>query len=138
MPRRELPLVDGDEALISFAAQLRQLREKAGSPTYRELSKSAHYSVTVLSEAASGRKLPTIFTLCADAEERAWFVKALVRATAAETSRAGVVIGVRADFYGHCARHPELVDVLQGGQVLVGPMSADELRLAIEPVTIPV
>ncbi|GGU32925.1 nSTAND1 domain-containing NTPase [Lentzea flava] len=273
--------------MLSFAADLRRLREKAGRPTYRELSRQAHYSVTVLSDAASGRKLPTlavtlayveacggdaeewrqrwhelseqlaappaegvrapylglaafqiedsdrffgrdaliaeltrrvgerrflgvfgasgsgkssllraglvarthgpvvvftpgtspreecalrmaeltgtrvgqvlhdladpaalhlylgmagdevlvvvdqfeeIFTLCQDADERAWFVDALITASA---KHARVVLGVRADFYGHCGRYPRLVKALQDSQVLVGPMDADELRQAI-------
>ncbi|MFS8097849.1 hypothetical protein LFM09_11975 [Lentzea alba] len=287
MPRPERPLGPEDSSLLSFAADLRRLREKAGKPTYRELSKQAHYSVTVLSDAASGRKLPTlavtlayveacggdaeewrrrwhelseelteppaegvrppylglaafqvedsdrffgrdvliaelvrrsserrflgvfgasgsgkssllraglvartntpsvvftpgarpreecalrmaeltgtrvgqvledlkdpaalhvylgmvadevlvvvdqfeeVFTLCQDEDERAWFVEALVRASA---RHGRVVIGVRADFYGHCGRYPELVKALQDSQVLVGPMDADELRQAI-------
>jgi hypothetical protein len=60
MPRPERSLGPEDSALLGFAADLRRLREKAGKPTYRELSKQAHYSVTVLSDAASGRKLPTL------------------------------------------------------------------------------
>ncbi|MEU0881461.1 hypothetical protein ABZ345_22855 [Lentzea sp. NPDC005914] len=60
MPRPERPLDSDDAELLRFAADLRLLREKAGKPTYRELSKVAHYSVTVLSEAASGRKLPSL------------------------------------------------------------------------------
>ncbi|MET9629749.1 hypothetical protein ABZX92_20025 [Lentzea sp. NPDC006480] len=287
MPRPERPLGPEDSALLGFAADLRRLREKAGKPTYRELSKQAHYSVTVLSDAASGRKLPTlavtlayveacggdaeewrqrwhelseelsappaegvrapylglaafqvedsdrffgrdvliaelrerlgerrflgvfgasgsgkssllraglvarthgpsvvftpgarpreecalrmaeltgarvgqvlqdledpaalhvylgmagsevlvvvdqfeeIFTLCRSEEERAWFVEALVHAA---DKHARVVIGVRADFYGHCGRYPLLVKALQDSQVLVGPMSGDELRQAI-------
>ncbi|MGW4207704.1 nSTAND1 domain-containing NTPase [Lentzea sp. NPDC004789] len=60
MPRPERPLDSDDDELLRFAADLRLLREKAGKPTYRELSKVAHYSVTVLSEAASGRKLPSL------------------------------------------------------------------------------
>ncbi|GLZ29198.1 hypothetical protein Lesp02_13880 [Lentzea sp. NBRC 105346] len=291
MPRPERPLGPEDSALRMFAADLRLLREKAGKPTYRELSARAHYSVTVLSDAASGRKLPSlavtlayveacggdvdewrerwrelsaelagpplddggrppylglsafqvddsdrffgrdalvaqlvervgerrflgvfgasgsgkssllraglaarfegrvvvftpgpspreecaimlagltgqpvgrmrvelsdpanlhlhlrmtgsdvllvvdqfeeIFTLCRDDEERAWFVDALVGAAEAATSRTRVVIGVRADFYGHCGRYPRLVAALQDSQVLVGPMDADELREAI-------
>ncbi|SNY37590.1 hypothetical protein [Paractinoplanes atraurantiacus] len=42
-----------------FAARLRALREECGRPTYRELSKLAHTSYNSLSEAASGRRLPT-------------------------------------------------------------------------------
>ncbi|NUT50401.1 MAG: hypothetical protein HOV94_24310, partial [Saccharothrix sp.] len=70
-----------------------------------------------------------VFTLCGDADRR-WVVRALTHAAGA----ARVVIGVRADFYGHCARHPELLDALHGAQALVGPMSPEQLRRAvIEP-----
>lgn len=308
MPRQERPLEAGDNPLLGFAADLRLLRQKAGLPTYRQLSRAAHYSVTVLAEAAAGRKLPSlavtlayvnacggdtvqwrqrwqalsaasaappaadtsvqrppypglaafqqadadlffgrerivgqllarlgeqrflgvfgasgcgkssllraglaarasvegldgriprtvvftpgprpreecalrlaaltgrpagtlrtelaadpanlhlylrqavadqpdgvdvlwvvdqfeeVFTVCRDAEERAWFVSALVQAARAETSRVRVVLGVRADFYGHCGQHPELVEVLQDSQVLLGAMTAEELRQAI-------
>ncbi|QUQ72589.1 WD40 repeat domain-containing protein [Kutzneria sp. CA-103260] len=60
MPRSERPLDDGDGPLLRFAADLRKLREQAGSPVYRELSRRAHYSTAVLSEAAGGRKLPSL------------------------------------------------------------------------------
>jgi WD40 repeat protein len=60
MPRGERPLDAGDSALIRFAADLRRLRRKAASPTYRELARRTHYSIAPLSEAASGRKLPTL------------------------------------------------------------------------------
>jgi WD40 repeat protein len=72
-----------------------------------------------------------VFTLCADTQERTQFVDALITAATAETSRTRVVLGVRADFYGYCARYPQLVDALRDGQVMVGPMSVDELRQAI-------
>jgi energy-coupling factor transporter ATP-binding protein EcfA2 len=72
-----------------------------------------------------------VFTLCADPAERTAFIRALVAAAASEQSRVRVVLGVRADFLGHCGDHPELREALRGGQVLVGPMTADELREAI-------
>jgi WD40 repeat protein/energy-coupling factor transporter ATP-binding protein EcfA2 len=72
-----------------------------------------------------------LFTVCEDAAERAAFVAALTTAAAEPASRTRVVLGVRADFYGHCAEYPELVDALRDGQVLVGAMTADELRQAI-------
>ncbi|WP_223198522.1 nSTAND1 domain-containing NTPase [Solihabitans fulvus] len=308
MPRRERPLDAGDDAVVRFAGELRSLREKAGGPTYRELSKRAHYSVTALSEAANGRRLPSlavtlayvtacggdaeawettwrsvaaesteppdqqdttaapyvglaafqstdadrffgrerlveelservcrhrflgvfgasgsgkssvlragllaragstglsgrgaqpalvftpgphpveecavhfaaltgesatalraefatdrnslhlrirqalaarhtdedlllvvdqfeeVFTLCQDRDERAAFVAVLVTAATAATSRVRVVLGVRADFYGHCGEHPALVEALRDAQVLVGPLTTDELRNAI-------
>ena len=42
------------------------------------------------------------------------------------------MLAVRADFYGRCAAYPELSRLLGANHVLVGPMSRDELRRAIE------
>ncbi|MGY6655237.1 nSTAND1 domain-containing NTPase [Amycolatopsis sp. TRM77291] len=261
MPRRERPLGPGDDVVVSFAADLRLLREKAGGPTYRELSTRAGYSAAALSEAAGGRKLPglavttayvtacggdvpaweqrwrtvaaglaaaagerdetelpylglaafqtadaarffgrerlvaelagklaerrlvgvfgasgsgkssvlraglaasserpvvlrtpgahpleedldaegrllivdqfeEVYTLCRDQAEREKFVDALL-ALARDEHGTRVVLGVRADFYGHLCRHAGLVEALTDAQVMVGPMTADELRTAI-------
>ncbi|RSM83144.1 hypothetical protein DMH04_23670 [Kibdelosporangium aridum] len=253
MARPEKPVSSHDPALAAFANDLRRLRAEAGSPTYRQLSRVAHYSATVLSEAASGKSLPTLavtlafvraccgdvdswrtrwlgisensgegpdekapyvgmtafqpddaekffgreelvqdirarlrqrsflavfgasgsgkssvlraglaaawmkdekpvlvvtpgadpphlpaeddllvvvdqfeelFTLCEDAAERDRFIQ---RILALPT----VVIGVRADFYGHCAQYPALVEALKDAQVLIGPMTPDDLSRAI-------
>jgi hypothetical protein len=277
MPRTERPLDCEDTELGQFAADLRKLREKAGKPSYRALASRAHYSAATLSDAAGGKKLPSlavtlayvtacggdsqeweqrwrdiaappepageapyvgmkafdkedadrfhgrekltakllelthtrpfvgvfgasgsgkssllragllprlgqaliftpgvqpldecavrlaqltghsavvlrseltdpaalgllirqhdenlvlvvdqfeeVFTLVGP-EQRDWFVQALMSAP-------HVVIGVRADFYGHVGRHPELVEALDGAQILVGPLTTDELRRAI-------
>lgn len=72
-----------------------------------------------------------LFTLCVDERERAVFVDALVTAATDPASRTRVVLGIRADFLGHCAHHPSLVTALRDTQVLIGPMSAEELRVAI-------
>ncbi|MFE0154052.1 hypothetical protein ACFWY5_43410 [Nonomuraea sp. NPDC059007] len=42
------------------------------------------------------------------------------------------VLAVRADFLGRCAEHPALRTALERGQVVVGAMTEDELRAAIE------
>ncbi|MBV9845549.1 MAG: WD40 repeat domain-containing protein [Kutzneria sp.] len=309
MPRSERPLDHSDESLCQFAADLRKLRQQAGNPVYRDLSARSHYSVTALSQAAAGRKLPTlavtlayvaacggdtdtwqtrwrelaaaqespatadppdiqppylglssfqetdadrffgrdallaevleqirvrrlvaafgasgsgkssllragvaatalrngvtsggpqpvlvitpghhpidqcaiylaaltggsaprlrtqlttdptslhlyvrqtlvnqptdvevilvidqfeeVFTLCENQTEREAFITALVHAATAPTSQTRVVLGVRADFLGHCAQHVNLREALRGGQVLVGAMGVDELRDAI-------
>ncbi|MGR6917959.1 nSTAND1 domain-containing NTPase [[Actinomadura] parvosata] len=298
MPRRERPLDAGDDPLLRFAADLRRLREMAGRPSYRELARRAHYSAGTLSEAAGGRKLPSlavtlayveacgadpekwqerwyslaaemnrpeppeasgerppyvglasfgpddadrffgrerllerlrsglaehrvlavlgasgsgkssllragllpvaqallltpgahpfrecavrlasrlgvpagalladltagrhnlglalrqvadkegrsgdlvlivdqfeeVFTLCPDPAEAAAFIDALVSAAREPGSRTRVVLGVRTDFYTHCVRHPDLAEVLQQAQILVGPMTTEELRQAI-------
>ncbi|MER7187676.1 serine/threonine-protein kinase, partial [Streptomyces hyaluromycini] len=58
MGRREAPVPDGP--LKDFAEGLRELRAQApGSPTYRELAVRARYSSSALSDAASGRRLPS-------------------------------------------------------------------------------
>ncbi|WP_410574903.1 hypothetical protein [Amycolatopsis sp. cmx-4-61] len=72
-----------------------------------------------------------VFTLCQDDQERARFLDALVTATTEPGSRTRVVLGIRTDFYTHCARHPELAEAMQDAQVLVGPMTTEELRQAI-------
>ena len=76
-----------------------------------------------------------VFTACSDERERAAFIAAL---SAASRRPAGdlrpaalVVLGLRADFYPHALRYPELVSALQHWQVLVGPMTEPELRSAI-------
>jgi WD40 repeat protein len=72
-----------------------------------------------------------VFTLGADPQERTRFVDLLVTAATADESLVRVVLGVRADFYGHCKALPALLDAMRDGQVAVGPMSGDELRRAI-------
>lgn len=73
-----------------------------------------------------------LFTLCPDAGERVEFIDALLDAACNPDGMVHVVLGVRADFYGHCATHPGLLKTLgEGAQVLVGPMTRDELRSAI-------
>jgi WD40 repeat protein len=60
VPRGERPLEAGDGPLLRFAADLRRLRQKAGSPPYRTLAEHAHYSISTLSSAASGQRLPSL------------------------------------------------------------------------------
>ncbi|MFD1051303.1 NB-ARC domain-containing protein, partial [Kibdelosporangium lantanae] len=60
MPRQENPLDEPDSPVARFATELRSLRDQAGKPPYRALSRTAHYSPTVLSAAAAGKKLPSL------------------------------------------------------------------------------
>lgn len=71
-----------------------------------------------------------VFTLCRDPAERARFLGLLLAARDPGT-RLRVLIAVRADFYVRCAEHRELADALRGAGLLVGPMTADELREAV-------
>ncbi|GHC83950.1 nSTAND1 domain-containing NTPase [Streptomyces flavofungini] len=71
-----------------------------------------------------------VFTLCRDPQERADFIDRLLEARGPD-SRLRVVLGVRADFYGRCAEHRVLADVLSDASLLVTAMSPGELRQAV-------
>ncbi|MET9915027.1 hypothetical protein ABZZ74_51735 [Streptomyces sp. NPDC006476] len=71
-----------------------------------------------------------LYTLCADPAERAGFIDRLLTAQA-PNSRLRVLIAVRADFFGHLARHRPLADALRDAALLVAPMNRSELRDAI-------
>lgn len=60
MGRPMLPIDPQRGPVERFAAGLRELRDRAGSPPYRELARRAHYSATTLSVACSGLKLPSL------------------------------------------------------------------------------
>lgn len=49
----------GPQGVADFCDQLRQLREDAGSPSFRQLSQLTHFSASTLAEATTGRRLPT-------------------------------------------------------------------------------
>jgi WD40 repeat protein/DNA-binding SARP family transcriptional activator len=73
-----------------------------------------------------------VFTSCRDEREQTAFLAALTAAAWATDGYASIVVVVRADYYGHCAADRKLAELLAADHVLVGPMSADELRRAIE------
>ena len=71
-----------------------------------------------------------LFTACREEARREAFATELARLAAGD--RIHIVVAVRSDFYGHCARYPELASLLAGNQLLVGPMGRHELRRVIE------
>ena len=64
--------------------------------------------------------------------DRIAFFRNLLRAATIANGRTIVILTMRADFYGKCAAFPELATAVSQHQELVGPMSPDELRRAIE------
>jgi hypothetical protein len=58
--RPERPLDASDGPVARFALALRQLRGAAGYPSYRMLARTALYSPSVLSSAASGTTFPSL------------------------------------------------------------------------------
>lgn len=75
-----------------------------------------------------------LFTLNPNRADRELFLETLAVMTESAHSRVKVVLALRADFYGVCASHPWLNDRINENQLLVGPMSRQELR---DAVTIP-
>ncbi|GAA3895006.1 hypothetical protein GCM10023084_54710 [Streptomyces lacrimifluminis] len=87
------------------------------------------------------------FTLCADETVRNTFIQLLHAASSppgpgeragpgeaagsGEPAPALVVLGIRADFYDQCLRHPELADALQHRHMVLGPLTTAELRDAV-------
>lgn len=128
-----------EECAVAFAGAI-----GATAPVLRQelLADPSHLHLVVRQVAGDADLLlvvdqfEEVFSVCDDPIERSWFVSALVAAAYAESSRIRVVLGVRADFYAHCGRYPELVDALTDAQMLVGSMSADQLReAATRPAT---
>ncbi len=81
-----------------------------------------------------------IFTQCSDESERQQFIgimcsiASLLRSGTADrviVDGTAVVLGMRADFYAQALRYEKLAHALQSAQLIVGPMSDEELRRAI-------
>ena len=118
--------------MVQFARDMRLLREKAGTPTYRELSARAHYSVAALSEAASGRKLPSLPVMVAyvaacggdtaEWEKRWRMTAAQLAATKADAPGEGD--GDRAPYVGLAAFQPEDAGRFFGRDKLVSDLLA--------------
>jgi len=73
-----------------------------------------------------------LFTICRDETSRLAFIKNLRYAATVSLGRTVVVLTMRADFYGKCAAYPALAATMADSQLLVGPMTEDELLQAIE------
>jgi WD40 repeat protein/class 3 adenylate cyclase len=72
------------------------------------------------------------FTLCTGEAERSDFVEALSGAARRWPENVAVILAIRADYYGHCAPYPDLAGALAANHVLVGPLTREELKRAIE------
>ncbi|MEU6404881.1 hypothetical protein [Streptomyces sp. NPDC046985] len=137
-----LVLTPGPHPFEECAARLAALTGASAVALHEELRatpRALHLTVLqLLAQQPPGAELllvvdqfEEIFTLCGDAEERTAFIAALLTAAGAANSRTRVVLGVRADFYAACSQFPDLVEAVQDSQLLVGPMTTEELRRAV-------
>jgi WD40 repeat protein/energy-coupling factor transporter ATP-binding protein EcfA2 len=132
----------GERPMHELATRLARSATASAEATYQELTADPAAVGAKIRAALTGCPASTsllivvdqfeeVFTLCRNAQERTRFIDVLVSAADVLTSRARVVLGVRADFYARCADYPALVSALRGRQVLVGPMGEQDLRAVI-------
>jgi WD40 repeat protein len=73
-----------------------------------------------------------IFTSCNDEEQRCRLIDNILYATNVTGGRAIVVLTMRADFYAQCLTYPGLRAAISDHQVLIGPLSDEEIREVIQ------
>lgn len=77
-------------------------------------------------------QLEELFTECKSENERMAFINNLFYAVDHKDSRVRIVFTLRADFFSHCLKIDRLKTLLTTSQRLVGAMSPEDLRAAIE------
>lgn len=103
-------------------------------------TRSLHMTIERMAEAQDTTRLllvvdqfEELFTLCRDEVERKAFIDNLLTATVSEAKGpTTVVITLRADFYERCSEYENLRQALAKHQEYIGPMTAREMRRAIE------
>ncbi|WP_330338893.1 WD40 repeat domain-containing protein [Streptomyces sp. NBC_00557] len=137
--------------LATVAADARQAEQEAtedpavpGSDSPK-IARAAREAVSAwVRREAPGESRPVIvvdqfeetFTLCAAEADRRTFIQLLhaactPSADSDEPAPVLVVLGIRADFYEQCLGYPELADALQHRHMVLGPLTAAELREAV-------
>ena len=118
------PLTPGADPLDRLTASL---ATDAGDATQATDATDASMPRVVLID-----QFEELFTACDDPDERAAFLALLEDATSPDaTDPCAAVLALRIDFYAEAAATGHLAEQLQHAQVLVGPMSREELRRAI-------
>ncbi|MEU3280246.1 nSTAND1 domain-containing NTPase [Streptomyces antibioticus] len=113
-----------------------------GTPAFDKAVRAAVVAWARRVEADSGARPVVIvdqfeetFTLCPDERDRRTLIRTLHAACTPsgpdEDAPVLIVLGIRADFYEQCLGHPELADALQHRHMVLGPLTAGELREAV-------
>ena len=123
--------------LPSLAAGLLPGSERWGRAVLRPGARPVAELDSALSGAERGERLvlvvdqfEEVFTTTADPAEQEAFIGRL--GDLASDPAMAVVVTIRADYTGHCSLYPEFAERLAANLVLVGPMTGDQLRRAIE------
>jgi Tol biopolymer transport system component len=116
--------------LDSLAATARLIDDLAQEPRSLALffarAGSRRHTVLVIDQ------FEELFTLCRDEFEREAFIDNLLTMISPGQSSSTLIITLRADFYAYLAQYPELREAVAQKQEYIGPMTAEELRRAIE------
>lgn len=114
------------------------LRQLTGPPMTARIS-SASTSLETRPENATQRRVVLVvdqfeelFTECKEPAQRHDFIEAIFAAADPLKGGALVVVALRADFYSHALRFPQLAAIAATQQLPVGPMKDAELRQAVE------
>ena len=103
-----------------------------------ECSSAAELAKALAQQAAGERlvlavdQFEELFAAGISEDERRAFIDVLVDEAWNPERRALILLALRADFFGRLAPYVELTDLVGQNHVLLGPMSASELRRAIE------
>ena len=125
---RAVNVGQGASALADLIAELQRSEKALHLTTRQSLSENAsHMRLVVLVD-----QFEELFTLCCKEELREALVRNLLYAARVAQGQTLVILTMRADFYAKCAVNAELAAAFSDRHVLVGPMSEDELRRAIE------
>lgn len=135
-------ITPGAEPLESLAMVSAGLIRESPVTALRELESDERALQLALSGAAAASgpefrlllfidQLEELFTLCTDSWKRSQFIDAIVHAAGRE-GKLVLVMALRGDFYGHCGAFPELARLIEQSHILLGPLSREELREAIE------
>jgi hypothetical protein len=137
-------LTPTDRPLRELAAKLTHSAESVRATTMlmddlRTDSRSLDLFIAKLPLSSSQKVLIVVdqfeelFTACEDDAERTAFIDNLLYASsAAHNGPVTVLLTLRADFYDKCAPYPGFRALLEKQQAYIGPMTAAELRTAIE------
>jgi len=136
-------MTPGADPLAELAAKLAALDQAASAAVLHDLEADSRTLDLAARRASVGcaddfrlvlveDEFEELFTTCPDRAQRSRFIDLLVHAATMPDGRVTLIMALRADFYGECAEFPRFAEILVSAHELLGPLSDDEVRAAIE------
>jgi tetratricopeptide (TPR) repeat protein len=135
------PIVPGHNPLRSLALAVNTILGEPEESVSQQVDQLKEDSGYLLKKIEGRLKEPVVividqfeelYTLCNDDQEREAFVNSLVALAESVARRHLVILTLRTDFENLLAQSPSLLPLFEKGQVLVTPLTAADLRAAIE------